>query len=116
MSSSFFDSFDQLGGDSQHRFASAESEYVNDSIVDDSSIFSSIQNDDVFVSHHPITSDSPAPPPPIFVSGGGISSDQAEFSSFSPEANGYVESDGPILPSLDEMQPEEGSALREWRR
>ena len=112
MSSSFFDSFDQLGGDSQLRFASAESEFVNDSIVDDSSIFSSIQNDDVFVSH----SDSPPPPPPISVSGGGISSDQTEFSSFSPEANGYVESDGPILPSLDEMQPEEGFALREWRR
>ncbi|KAM7491928.1 hypothetical protein LguiA_034849 [Lonicera macranthoides] len=116
--SSFFDSFDQLGGDLQQRFASAESEYVNDSIADDSSIFSSIQNDDVFISHHPITSDSPPPPPPppIFVSGGGISSDQTEFSSFSPKANGYVESDGPILPSLNEMQPEEGFALREWRR
>jgi hypothetical protein len=43
----------------------------------------------------------------------------AEFPSFSPEVNGEVldrVSDGPILPSLDEMLPEEGSALREWRR
>lgn len=62
-------------------------------------------------------------PTPVFVSGGGLSADQPEFSSFhSEKENGtplegeYMASDGSVLPPLSEMQPEEGFALREWRR
>ncbi|MFX9844743.1 hypothetical protein ABTP16_02425, partial [Acinetobacter baumannii] len=47
--------------------------------------------------------DSDESPPSIFAS------DPADFSS---ETN----SNGPILPPLSEMEPEEGYALREWRR
>ncbi|KAA8534084.1 hypothetical protein F0562_031723 [Nyssa sinensis] len=80
---------------------------------------SSTGNNDVFASQ-PIP-DTPSPPP-IYVSGGGFTSDPPEFSSFSPEANGkpfdggFVASDGPVLPPPAEMQPEEGVALREWIR
>lgn len=41
---------------------------------------------------------------------------------FSPEQNGegsrggFGEPDGPVLPPPSDMQPEEGFALREWRR
>ncbi|KAK7286900.1 hypothetical protein RJT34_22244 [Clitoria ternatea] len=44
------------------------------------------------------------------------------FAAFSPEQNGesvdggFVASDGPILPPPTDMTPEEGFALREWRR
>ncbi|CAH2057538.1 unnamed protein product, partial [Thlaspi arvense] len=61
-------------------------------------------------------------PPPIYASGGGLSADPAEFSSLSPESNGkvfddgYVASNGPMLSPPAEMGPEEGAALREWRR
>ncbi|CAL5388637.1 unnamed protein product [Camellia sinensis] len=43
----------------------------------------------------------------------------ADDDVFSPELNGnsgYVASDGPILPPPADMEPEEGLALREWRR
>lgn len=135
MSSSFADSFDQLADDSRpaastrpfdddgylgydprlpsQRFDSfsnfADSESVKDSAIDDSPIFTSQS-----------IPDTPSPPP-IYASGGGFSPDPAEFSTFSPEANGkafdggYVASNGPILPPPAEMEPEEGYALREWR-
>jgi len=103
MSSSFDDSFDHLVSNSP----AAPTQPFDDGYV-------------VYVSH--FADSEPIPdatsPPPIYVSGG----DPTEFSSFSPEANGklsdggYVASDGPILPSMEEMQPEEGFALREWRR
>ncbi|XP_059666420.1 clathrin light chain 2-like [Cornus florida] len=144
-SSSFPDSFDQLGGDSRpaastrpfdddgylgydprlpsQRFDSfsnfADSESVKDSLVDDSPVFHSSNNNDVFGSQ--TIPDTPSPPP-IYVSGGGFPLDPAEFSSFSKEGNGeafdgdFVASDGPILPPPAEMQPEDGFALREWRR
>lgn len=42
------------------------------------------------------------------------------FQSYSPELNGIDEgfgvSDGPVLPPPVDMEPEEGFALREWRR
>ncbi|GMP23374.1 hypothetical protein CsSME_00001003 [Camellia sinensis var. sinensis] len=135
MSSSFADSFDQLADDSRpaastrpfdddgylgydprlpsQRFDSfsnfADSESVKDSAIDDSPIFTSQS-----------IPDTPSPPP-IYASGGGFSPDPAEFSTFSPEANGKafdggsVASNGPILPPPAEMEPEEGYALREWR-
>ncbi|XXG39588.1 hypothetical protein AAC387_Pa01g0514 [Persea americana] len=65
-------------------------------------------------------------PPPIYGSGAGYSPDPNGFSTFSPESNGKAaspfdgvfsaETDGPILPPPADMQPEEGFALREWRR
>ncbi|XP_059627986.1 clathrin light chain 2-like [Cornus florida] len=139
MSSSFPDSFDQLGADSRpaastrpfdddgylgydpriasQRFDSfsnfADSESVKDSIVDDSPI------NDVFASQQ--IPDTPSPPP-IYVSGSGHSPFSPELCSLSPEANGtpfdsgFVGSNGPILPPPAEMEPEDGFALREWRR
>ncbi|KAL4576163.1 hypothetical protein LXL04_012252 [Taraxacum kok-saghyz] len=59
----------------------------------------------------------------IFVSGGELSPDQPKHSSFrsekeygTPFEGEYMASDGSVLPPLSEMQPEEGFALREWRR
>ncbi|XAR71938.1 hypothetical protein NMG60_11018399 [Bertholletia excelsa] len=100
LSSQRFDSFSNF----------ADSESVKDSAVDDSPIFAS----------QPIP-ENPSPPP-IYASGGGLSADPAEFSSLSPESNGkvfddgYVASNGPMLSPPAEMGPEEGAALREWRR
>ncbi|KAL8539233.1 hypothetical protein ACS0TY_001019 [Phlomoides rotata] len=48
-------------------------------------------------------------PPPIYVSGGEIPADPAYFSSGTFD-------NGPILPRAAGMEPEEGYALREWRR
>ncbi|KAL7612181.1 clathrin light chain 2 [Lactuca sativa] len=59
-------------------------------------------------------------PTPILVYGGGLSPDQPEISSFNengtPFEGEYMALDGSILPPLSEMQPEEGFALKEWRR
>uniref|UniRef100_A0A5B7BC58 Clathrin light chain n=1 Tax=Davidia involucrata TaxID=16924 RepID=A0A5B7BC58_DAVIN len=65
--------------------------------------------DDVLTSQPVLETPSP---PSMYSAGGG-------FSAFSPEPNGnggFVASDGPILPPPAEMQPDEGFALREWRR
>ena len=68
--------------------------------------------DDVFVSQL-----FPEAPSPLSIYGSG-----SGYSAFSPEQNGkgfngeFGGSDGPILPPHAEMEPEEGSALREWRR
>ncbi|KAL6980686.1 hypothetical protein U1Q18_022323 [Sarracenia purpurea var. burkii] len=136
MSSSFADSFDQITDEARpaasirpfdddgylgydprlpsQRFDSfsnfADSESVNDSAVDDSPIFTSYPIPDTLT------------PPPIYVSGVGFSPEQAEFSTFSPEANGeafdgdYVNRNGTILPPPAEMDPMECYALKEWRR
>ncbi|KAG9453969.1 hypothetical protein H6P81_006873 [Aristolochia fimbriata] len=97
------------------RFDSFSNFTDNDSNKDPGDVSSPVFNsggDDAFQS-------SPMPetpsPPPIYSGGAG-------FSAFSPESNGkpfdgaFAPSDGPILPSPDEMQFEEGFALREWRR
>ncbi|XP_042517416.1 clathrin light chain 2-like [Macadamia integrifolia] len=131
MSSSFADSpastrpFDDdgyLGYDPRlpsQRFDSfsnfADNESVKDSVGDSSPIFNNPSysaGDDGFISQ--TVPETPSPQS-IYASGGG-------FPSFSPESNGkafddgYVASDGPILPPPSEMQSEEGFALREWRR
>lgn len=93
MSSSFADSFDQLGGDSP---AAPETHSFDEGYL----------GPDSFSNFDSTAADSP---PPIYVSGGEFPSDPAYFSS---ETN----DNGPILPPPAEMEPEEGYALREWRR
>ena len=99
----------------------ADSESVKDSVTD-SPIFHSNSYggvDDVFASR--AIPETPSPPP-IYASGSGLGSDRPEFSPFSPEMNGklfdgdFGGSDGPILPPPADMQPDDGFALREWRR
>ncbi|KAK9290722.1 hypothetical protein L1049_008896 [Liquidambar formosana] len=93
----------------------ADNESVKDSAGDSSPIFvqSYGSGDDVF-STQPVP-ETPSPPPSIYSAAG-------EFSTFSSEQNGksfnggFGAADGPILPPPVEMQPEEGFALREWRR
>ncbi|GLT89442.1 hypothetical protein SLE2022_074220 [Rubroshorea leprosula] len=97
-------------------FSNFDSGSVKDSVTDSPPVFSSQSygsGDDVFVSQ-PLP-ETPSPPP-IFGRGGG-------FSEFSAEENGndldgdFGGSDGPILPpSPSQTEPEEGFALREWRR
>ncbi|XVF55109.1 hypothetical protein PTKIN_Ptkin06aG0009800 [Pterospermum kingtungense] len=96
-------------------FSNFDADSVKDSVADSPPVFGSQSfdtGDDVFLSQ-PMP-ETPSPPP-IYGSGGG-------YSAFSPEQNGeglngeFGGSDVPILPSPAEMEPEEGSALREWRR
>ncbi|KAK6156122.1 hypothetical protein DH2020_010370 [Rehmannia glutinosa] len=93
MSSSFPDSFDQFGGDSP---VAGDTHSVDDGYL----------GPDSYSNFESTAADSP---PPIYVSGGEFPSDPAFFSS---ETN----DNGPILPPPAEMEPEEGYALREWRR
>ncbi|KAK6135801.1 hypothetical protein DH2020_030496 [Rehmannia glutinosa] len=93
MSSSFPDSFDQFGGDSP---VAGDTHSVDDGYL----------GPDSYSNFDSTAADSP---PPIYVSGGEFPSDPAFFSS---ETN----DNGPILPPPAEMEPEEGYALREWRR
>ncbi|KAL0452743.1 UNVERIFIED_CONTAM: Clathrin light chain 2 [Sesamum latifolium] len=93
MSSSFADSFDNYGGDSP----AAESTHP----FDDGYLAP-----DSFSNFESTAADSP---PPVYVSTGAFSSDPADYS---PVTN----DNGPILPPPAEMEPEEGYALREWRR
>ncbi|XP_068638436.1 clathrin light chain 2-like [Aristolochia californica] len=113
-----FDDDGYLGYDPRlpsQRFDSFSNFTDNDSNKDPSDVSSPVFNsagDDVFQSS--AVPETPSPPP-IYSGGEG-------FSTFSPESNGkafdgvFAPSDGPILPSPDEMQDEEGFALREWRR
>lgn len=120
--SSSFNSFDQLAGDSP--VASTQSfddGYVIfdpplanqgfdsfSNFADSESIKDSVAVNDSFTSQ-PISDTLYTPP--IYISGNGFSPDPMEFSPFTPEENGK-----PILPPMEEMQAEEGFALREWRR
>ncbi|OMO97572.1 Clathrin light chain [Corchorus olitorius] len=105
LASQRFESYSNLDGDSS----------VKDSVADSPPAFNNQSygaGDDVFVSQ-PMP-ETPSPPP-IYGSGGG-------YSAFSSEQNGkgfsgeFGGSDEPILPPPAEMEPEEGFALREWRR
>ncbi|OMO85083.1 Clathrin light chain [Corchorus capsularis] len=107
LASQRFESYSNFDGDSS----------VKDSVADSPPMFNNQAygaggGDDVFVSQ-PMP-ETPSPPP-IYGSGGG-------YSAFSPEQNGkgfsgeFGVSDEPILPPPAEMEPEEGFALREWRR
>ena len=96
-------------------YSNIDADSVKDSVADSPPMFNSQSfdtGDDGFVSQ-PVPEITP--PPPIYGSGGG-------YSAFSPEQNGkgfngeFGGSGGPILPPPAEMEPEEGSALREWRR
>ena len=112
-----FDDDGYLGYDP--RLQSQRFDFDADSVKDsagDSPIFGGSQSystgDDVFLSH-PVP-ETPSPPS-IYSPAGG-------YTAFSPEQNGegpdadFAASDGPILPPPVDMEPEEGFALREWRR
>ncbi|KAL2526543.1 Clathrin light chain 2 [Abeliophyllum distichum] len=103
MSSSFIDSFDQLGGESPSAdfTQSFDDAYLGS---DQSQRLDSFSN---VTELEPAADDSS--PPPIYVSTGAFSSDPQDLSQ---ETN----DNGPILPPPAEMEPEEGYALREWRR
>ncbi|XP_051142676.1 clathrin light chain 2-like [Andrographis paniculata] len=92
MSSSFADSFDHFGGGGGGGGGG-----------DDRSFDEGYLGSDSFSNFNSAAADSP---PPIYASSGEFHSDSAFFQS---ETN----TNGPILP---EMGPEEGHALREWRR
>lgn len=96
-------------------FSNFDAESVKESTGDSSPIFTSQSygvGDEMF-SSNPVP-DTPSPPS-IYSAGGG-------FSTFSPEQNGKTFHGGlgglddSILPPPVEMPPEEGFALREWRR
>lgn len=123
-----FDDDGYLGYDprlASQRFDSFSSFAENESVkeaAEDSPIFNSSSyvgaGDDVFTSQ--AVPETPSPTS-IYGSGGGFASDQPDLSSFSPEANGkpydpFAAPDEPILPPPADMEPEEGFALREWRR
>ncbi|KAL3630575.1 Clathrin light chain 2 [Castilleja foliolosa] len=92
MSSSFPDSFDKFGGESP---AYGENHSLQDGYL----------GPDPFSNFDSSAAGSPRPIYPE----GEFASDPVYFSS---ETNG----DGPILPPPAEMEPEEGYAMREWRR
>ncbi|KAG8380832.1 hypothetical protein BUALT_Bualt06G0057400 [Buddleja alternifolia] len=95
MSSSFADSFDQYAGESPPPAAGGVHPFDDGFLGTDS-----------FSNFDSTAADSPSP---IYVSGGEFPSDPADFS---PERN----VSGPILPPPEEIEPEEGYAIREWRR
>ncbi|CAI9762223.1 unnamed protein product [Fraxinus pennsylvanica] len=101
MSSSFTDFFDQGDSPSADFTHSFDDGYI---VSDPSQQFDSFSN---------VTESEPAAdassPPPIYVSTGAFSSDPHDFSAESND-------NGPILRPPAEMEPDEGYALREWRR
>ncbi|GMJ03218.1 clathrin light chain 3 [Hibiscus trionum] len=117
MSSRPFDDDGYLGYDprlASRRFESY-SNFDADSVPDSPPVFNNQSygtGDDVFVSQPMPETHSPVP---IYGSDGG-------YSAFSQEQNGkgfngeFGGSDRPILLPPEEMEAEEGAALREWRR
>lgn len=98
-----------------HSFSDFDAESVKDSAGDSSPIFAnqSYGTGDDVLSPQPI----PEIPslPSMYSTGGGLSEFSAEQNGGGFD-EGFGASDGPILPPPAEMQPEEGFALREWRR
>lgn len=88
------------------RLASQRFDSFSNFVADSSPVYGS--SEEVFESQ----TAQDAPPDSIFVGAGEFSPEQSgsEFSG------GFGAADGPILPPLADMQPEEGFALREWRR
>ncbi|KAI4353296.1 hypothetical protein L6164_002255 [Bauhinia variegata] len=96
-------------------FSNFDADSVKDSAGDSSPIFATQSysaGDDVFSTQS--VAETPSPPS-IYSTGPG-------YTAFSPEQNGqgldtgFGTSDGPILPPPADLEPEEGFALREWRR
>lgn len=96
-------------------FSNFDDNSVNDSAGDSSPIFGSPSHTagEDFFSSQPVPE---APSPPSIYSAAGA------YAPFLPEQNGkdldgnIGASNGPILPPPMDMEPEEGFALREWRR
>ncbi|KAK4268621.1 hypothetical protein QN277_025244 [Acacia crassicarpa] len=97
-------------------FSNSDAGSVKDSAVESSPVFGSHQSyseGDYMFSSQPVT-EAPSP--------SSIHSNAREDTAFSPEHDGkgldgdYDATGGPILPPPGDLEPEEGFALREWRR
>lgn len=113
MTSSYHGSFDQPGGadgfSSYPPLSSQRFDSFSNFSDSDSGKYPAAEDDSPFFVPQHVPS-----PPPIYPSGGGLGSDPADFSTLQDEKpfdDGFPASNGPILPL-----PEEGFALREWRR
>ncbi|KAE8684784.1 Clathrin light chain 3 [Hibiscus syriacus] len=117
---SSFDDDGYLGYDprlASHQSQSFDADSVKDSVADPPPMFNNQSHgtgaDVVFSSQS-----MPETPslPPIYGGGGGHSAFSSEQNGEGVNGDHSGGSDGPTLPPPAEMEPEEGSALREWRR
>ncbi|GMJ12148.1 clathrin light chain 2 [Hibiscus trionum] len=116
---SSFDDDGYLGYDprlASHQSHSLDADSVKDSVPDSlpmSNNQSHGTGDDIFSSQS--MPETPSPPP-IYGSGGGHSAFSSEQNGEGVNGDQFGGSYGPVLPPPAEMEPEVGSALREWRR
>ncbi|KAH7553827.1 hypothetical protein JRO89_XS12G0062700 [Xanthoceras sorbifolium] len=106
---------------SSQRFDSSFSNFDADSVKDSAGDTSPIYSSHSYGAGEEVFSSQPVPdtpsPPSIYSAGVG-----GGFSAFSPGQNsdgfdgGFGAPEGSVLPPPTEMPPEEGFALREWRR